>query len=176
MKILHKLIIIIAVFTTSLITGCCMLPPVDKSFAAGEHVQQAKMAGGANLVELARPNKNRAEALTAANGATPPAATTGPDSIVTEETSVTITSERVVKPRLNYTVSEGELLWSIAKRPDIYGDPLLWPILYQANRDQIKDPRKIYAGQILSIPRNISENEREDARNRAKKSNIFSHE
>ena len=65
-------------------------------------------------------------------------------------------------------------MWVIAKRPDVYGDPLLWPLLYQANRDQIKDPRKIYAGQILTIPRNISDEERKNARNFAKKSDFFS--
>lgn len=81
--------------------------------------------------------------------------------------------EQIVKPRTSYTVSDGDLLWSIAKRPDIYGDPLLWPLIYQANRDQIKDPRKIYTGQILTIPRNSSESDREGARNQAKASDLF---
>jgi len=32
------------------------------------------------------------------------------------------------------------------------GDPLLWPVLYRANRDRIKDPTRIYPGQQISIP------------------------
>lgn len=97
-----------------------------------------------------------------------------PPNTIKRETSVKIEEERTLKLRSSYIVTEGELLWTIAKRPDVYGDPLLWPLLYQANRDQIKDPRKIYAGQTLSIPRNVSEEEKENARHTAKKSTFFS--
>ncbi len=74
---------------------------------------------------------------------------------------------------LSYRVRGGETLWTIAARKDIYADALLWPLLYQANRDQIKDPRQIYPGQTLNIPRQISEQSRQDARQRARESKIF---
>lgn len=91
--------------------------------------------------------------------------------------SKTVKKENINLPVLTrYTVKEGDLLSTISQRPDVYGDPLLWPLLYQANRDQIKDPRTIYVGQILYIPRNTSESEREEARIRAKKIDFFSHE
>jgi nucleoid-associated protein YgaU len=160
MAILFKLIII-AVFTTIFLPGCRILSPHDQPFLAGEALPQAEIAETTATPELAPP------------------VTTAPGASAAEKTkkkSVTPSVERSVKLRLTYTVGEGELLWSIAKRPDIYGDPLLWPLLYQANRDQIKDPRKIYAGQTLTIPRTISEEEREKARNLAKKSDIFSPE
>ena len=32
------------------------------------------------------------------------------------------------------------------------GDASLWPALYIANRDQIKDPSRVYPGQELAIP------------------------
>jgi nucleoid-associated protein YgaU len=48
-----------------------------------------------------------------------------------------------------------------------------WPLLYQANRDQIKDPRQIFPGQSLSIRRDMTETELEDARQRARESDIF---
>lgn len=73
----------------------------------------------------------------------------------------------------SYTVASGDTLWSVAARPDIYGDPLLWPLLYQANRDQIKDPRTIFSGQQLAIPHNHTEGEREEARSKARKSDVF---
>lgn len=76
-------------------------------------------------------------------------------------------------PLTQYPVNEGETLWSIAARKDVYADPLLWPIIYKANRDQIKDPRRIYTGQTLSIPRSISPSELEDAREKARQSEIF---
>lgn len=72
-----------------------------------------------------------------------------------------------------YTVGDGENLWSVSAREDVYGDPLLWPLLYQANRDQIRDPRRLYRGQILTIPRAFSAGEMEDAREKARRSDIF---
>ena len=52
-----------------------------------------------------------------------------------------------------YTVRKGDSLWRIAKYKDIYNDPYLWPILYEANKDIIKNPKLLYPGQELDIPR-----------------------
>ena len=52
-----------------------------------------------------------------------------------------------------YTVKNGDSLWFIAKFKDIYDDDFLWPILYEANKGQIKKPSLIYPGQKLKIPR-----------------------
>ena len=49
-----------------------------------------------------------------------------------------------------HEVRPGETLWTIAKIT--VGDPTLWPALYLANRDQIKDPALVYPGQQLAIP------------------------
>jgi nucleoid-associated protein YgaU len=76
-------------------------------------------------------------------------------------------------PLVRYTVSQGETLWLIAARREVYGEPLLWPLLYRANRDQIRDPRQIHAGQILDIPRGISAAERKEAIERARVSEVF---
>lgn len=72
-----------------------------------------------------------------------------------------------------YTVQSGDNLWSIAARTEVYGDALLWPLLYQGNRDQIKDPRQIYTGQTLTIQRNLSDIELEETRCKARSSDIF---
>ena len=81
------------------------------------------------------------------------------------------------KPKIvkvnNYSVGEGETLWTISAQPQVYGEGLLWLLLYQANRDQIKDPRQIFPGQTLSIRRDMTEKELEDARQRARESDIF---
>lgn len=52
-----------------------------------------------------------------------------------------------------YVVKKGDSLWIIAKYKDIYGDDYLWPIIYKANKAQIKNPNRIYPGQKLIIPR-----------------------
>ena len=76
-------------------------------------------------------------------------------------------------PLSSYNVGEGETLWTISAHPQVYNEGLLWPLLYQANRDQIKDPRQIFPGQTLSIRRDMTEKDLEDARQRARESDIF---
>lgn len=58
-----------------------------------------------------------------------------------------------------YVVKKNETLPSIAARHEIYNESFMWPLIYKANRDQIKDPKTIYAGQDLKIPRDISMDE-----------------
>ncbi len=50
-------------------------------------------------------------------------------------------------------VIPGDNLWKIAGFSWIYNNPRLWPRIYEANRDQIKDPDLIYPGQTLVVPR-----------------------
>jgi nucleoid-associated protein YgaU len=72
-----------------------------------------------------------------------------------------------------YSVGDGETLWTISAQPQVYGEGLLWPLLYQANRDQIKDPRQIFPGQTLGIRRDMTDEELEEARQKARESDIF---
>ncbi|ABA88289.1 LysM domain lipoprotein [Syntrophotalea carbinolica DSM 2380] len=98
----------------------------------------------------------------------------------TPQTRKAITTRPVSPPKPKprpiltvYRVGAGETLWTIASQREIYGDPLLWPLLYQANRDQIRDPRQVYPGQSLSIPRKLTEEEKATAREKALRSEIF---
>ncbi|MCM0082647.1 LysM peptidoglycan-binding domain-containing protein [Geomonas sp. Red32] len=63
-----------------------------------------------------------------------------------------------------YTVRRGESLPYIASQPEVYGDRMLWPLIYRANRAQIRDPRHIWPGQVLKIPRNLSREDIAEAR------------
>ena len=45
-----------------------------------------------------------------------------------------------------------DCLWNISKKKQIYDSPFLWPKIWQANRDQIKDPDLIRVGERLKIP------------------------
>ena len=78
-----------------------------------------------------------------------------------------------IVPAKDYAVGQGENLWTISAKPEVYGEGLLWPLLYQANRDQIKDPRQIFPGQTLNIRRDMTEADLEDARQKARESDIF---
>ncbi len=50
-------------------------------------------------------------------------------------------------------VGNGESLWSIADRPEVYGNARMWPLLLCSNRDQIVDADLIYSGQLLRVDR-----------------------
>lgn len=64
----------------------------------------------------------------------------------------------------SYTVHRGETLPQIAGRSEIYNQASLWPIIYRANRDQIRDPKHLWPGQVLKIPRNFSREEAGEAK------------
>lgn len=48
------------------------------------------------------------------------------------------------------TISDGNTLWALAR--DTYGDPYLYVQIFEANRDQIRDPDRIYPGQVFTLP------------------------
>lgn len=67
----------------------------------------------------------------------------------------------VEKPKeILYTVVRGDHLWGIAKKKEHYGNPFVWPKIYNTNRDQIKNPDLIYPKQVFKIP-NLTEEEKE---------------
>jgi nucleoid-associated protein YgaU len=51
------------------------------------------------------------------------------------------------------TVMQGDNLWDIAKRWEVYGDGRMWERIYDANKDVIADPNLIKPGEVLTIPR-----------------------
>jgi nucleoid-associated protein YgaU len=53
----------------------------------------------------------------------------------------------------SWKVYRGEYLWKIASYPEVYGNGAKWPLIYRANRDQIKNPDLIYPNQVFKIPR-----------------------
>jgi len=60
---------------------------------------------------------------------------------------------------INYSVVKGDCLWNISKKKDIYANPFAWPIIYKANRDEIKNADLIFPKQNFKIP-NLTEEEK----------------
>jgi len=71
------------------------------------------------------------------------------DSGIVSGASSQLTSrdERTVQ---SYTVEKGDSLSKIAKR--VYGKASYWRHIFEANKDNIKDPDLIYPGQVLRLP------------------------
>lgn len=61
------------------------------------------------------------------------------------------TNIEVEMGKVFYTVLPGDTLWSISKI--FYGHGNCWLAIFEANRKEIKDPKLIYPGQKLKIPR-----------------------
>jgi nucleoid-associated protein YgaU len=62
-----------------------------------------------------------------------------------------------------YTVVKGDCLYKIASKKEIYNNPKMWPVLWDANEKgvvsappkvakTIKNPNLIYPGQVLKVP------------------------
>ncbi len=60
---------------------------------------------------------------------------------------------KVVKPAPEakyHTVQKGDSLSKIAK--EVYGNPMKYKTIFEANKPMLKDPDLIYPGQVLRIP------------------------
>ncbi|WP_302503973.1 LysM peptidoglycan-binding domain-containing protein [Geoalkalibacter halelectricus] len=153
-----------------------------EAFVVAEHfAREAIFAAQAEKLRMEEEFRAREEAERARQAAQPPA----PAEVKPQPPAASVQHSAVVsmpvpqpvapapEPVLAYDVQVGDTLWLIAARPEVYGDPLLWPLLYKSNRDQIKDPRQVYFGQTLDVPRNVSEQEKDEVRTQARQSELF---
>lgn len=74
----------------------------------------------------------------------------------------------------SYEVVGGDNLWNISAKDSIYSNPYQWPLIYKANRGQIKDADLIHPGQVFDIERNASGADVDAAVNHAKSRGAWS--
>jgi nucleoid-associated protein YgaU len=87
------------------------------------------------------------EAPAAAATETPAAET----ATTTEAPAVaTIEEPGVIKTGASVIIRRGDNLWRISRR--MLGKGIRYTTIYEANRDQIKNPRLIYPGQVFQVP------------------------
>lgn len=82
-----------------------------------------------------------ATAVVAPEPVAEPAATAAP--VETTAAAPAVTSVTI-------TVQPGYTLWAIARQS--YGDGMLYVRVFEANKDQIRDPDLIYPGQVFTVP------------------------
>jgi hypothetical protein len=132
------------------------LAPALSALASAEHrLEQAKAFLSQGDVEQARSQLDAAQA----------------DCLTAQELSRQaniIASSRTPAPD-HYTVQQGNTLWGISAQETIYHNPFMWPMIYKANRDQIRDPDLISPKQRVTIPRDFSQEEANTAIRRAQR-------
>ena len=54
-------------------------------------------------------------------------------------------------------IRRGDNLWTVARRN--YGAGIRYTTIFEANRDQVRDPNRIYPGQVLKVPESAQESQ-----------------
>jgi nucleoid-associated protein YgaU len=104
----------------------------------------------------AAPNPAAETPKAAAGGATPPApAPAAPPTLVAEaptagEHKTVAPADVVVQEVRTATVLRGDSLWRISRK--IYGKGIRYTVIHEANQQQIRDPARIYPGQVFVLP------------------------
>ena len=103
-------------------------------------------AGATTTAESGASTTADAGAATTAESGT----TTAETGTTTTETGATTTAEATGPKEGRVVIQPGNNLWRISRV--IYGTGMKYTVLYEANRDQIRDPDLIYPGQVFKTP------------------------
>jgi len=122
--------------------------PAKIAAAEGDAAQAG--AAPAATTEAPTPAAATPDATVAAEPApAQPAPATGTQAAPAAQSPETAPAAPVTKATV-VTVQPGFTLWAIARQN--YGDGMLYVRVYNANKDQIKNPDLIYPGQIFTVP------------------------
>lgn len=72
-------------------------------------------------------------------------------------------AEGSVAPVESVVTDPDDTLWGIAGRPEVYGDPFLYFLIFDANTKVLGDPDVVPSGVKLTIPRNVTAKQKHNA-------------
>lgn len=133
--------------------GASQAEPTREAAVAGtESGAAAENDGGTRPVgDIAAPT---GPDVTPAPPASAPATTTTPGDASTStvsEPSITVTRQAALEPAASRVIiRRGDTLWRISR--ETYGLGRRYTVIYLANGDQIRDPNRIYPGQVFRVP------------------------
>jgi nucleoid-associated protein YgaU len=128
----------------------------------GTHTLRADAVDAAGTVisriELPFLREDVAKVAEAQVAAAPAAVTPEPaPAVVTPEPAPAVQTEVPAQPVVvedgpkKIVIQPGNSLWKLSR--EVYGKGRMFTIIYEANRDQLKNPNKIFPGQILTAPK-----------------------
>jgi len=74
----------------------------------------------------------------------------GNRGLITESTTPEIAEPTFAANIEKYTIQKGDTLQKISKK--FYGTTKKWNKIFEANKDKLKAPNKIYPGQVIDVP------------------------
>lgn len=118
-----------------------------ESLASAGAPSSAAPAAPAQAADDARSGAGRPAASTAAAPATEP-----PAAVDLPATAAARMPGSVFVPEIaTATIARGDNLWQISRK--VYGRGTRYTVIYDANQNQIRDPDRIYPGQIFVLPK-----------------------
>lgn len=132
--------------------------PAEAELPAPADVEQPAPAEPAQTAE-AEPQPQATEVAKAepeASGPAPdqPVAETKTEEVTTAAAATTETAVKATEPDKKRSgkvvIQPGNNLWKLSRV--IYGRGINFTVIYKANKDQIRNPNRIYPGQIFAIP------------------------
>ena len=127
-----------------------LIKKAEKALADGDEAQAIKLANKAQRqAENAMKQAKEQEARLKASGAI------GGTSMASED-DASSNQGAAMSGENSYEVVGGDNLWNISAKDSIYANPYQWPLIYKANRSQIKDADLIHPGQVFDIDRSAS--------------------
>jgi nucleoid-associated protein YgaU len=112
------------------------------------------------------PKKPAAEQTAKApDAAADPAKAAEPETQVAAKAADPVSPDETVAPALtkadaSVIIRRGDSLWRISKR--IYGRGVRYSTIYLANKEKVRNPNRIWPGQVMMIPEKTSEGEAAD--------------
>lgn len=125
------------------------------SIAPGEHVLRADQLDetGKVVSRVELPFfREKGEVAVAAQAPQAPQASQPPAAVqpaALPKPGTKMASEEIIVPE-RIVIQPGHNLWRLSRQ--IYGRGMLYTVIYEANRDQLRNPNRIYPGQILAAP------------------------
>jgi nucleoid-associated protein YgaU len=77
-----------------------------------------------------------------------------------QQVAAEVTAPALERAEGSVIIRRGDTLWRISRR--VYGRGVRYTNIYLANQDQIRDPDRIWPGQIFSVPSETAEGEQAD--------------